>query len=285
MKRIRLLPIVIVAASGLFILKATDLWVSGTNPFASAPHKPILTADDLPSFGRALSKHRFTPPNDPEHTGSVPKAKKPPAEEMAKADTDKPDPEIQRLAELRAKQNQPPPVAPSAGERAVLERLQERRGTLEGRSQELDTREGLLKAAERKIDDRLGELKEIESRMDAGTRTRKEEADRQMKMLVTMYETMKPKEAARVFDRLALGVLVPIATTMKPQRMSEILAAMSPEAAEKLTVALASKSAEAAGMQGASGNAPPGELPRIDRPPAALPALSPAVPAQPLPRR
>jgi flagellar motility protein MotE (MotC chaperone) len=283
MKRIRLLPIVIVAASGLFILKAADLWMSGTNPFAAAPHKPILTEADLPSFGRALSKHRFVPPADPEHTGSVPKAKKP-TEEPAK-DAAKPDLEIQKLAELRAKQNQPPPAAPSAGERAVLERLQERRGTLEGRSQELDTREGLLKAAERKIDDRLGELKDIESRMDTGTRTRKEEADRQMKMLVTMYETMKPKEAARVFDRLALPVLVPIATTMKPQRMSEILAAMTPEAAEKLTVALASKSAEALGAQGATVNAPPGELPRIDRPPAALPSLAPAPPAQPLPKR
>jgi flagellar motility protein MotE (MotC chaperone) len=54
-----------------------------------------------------------------------------------------------------------------------------------------------------------------------------------------MYETMKPKDAARVFDRLGLDVLVPVVQQMNPRKMSDVLAAMSPDRAEKLTVALA----------------------------------------------
>jgi hypothetical protein len=50
--------------------------------------------------------------------------------------------------------------------------------------------------------------------------------------------------------------------------MAEVLAAMSPEAAERLTVALATRSVPAAAQHAAEqGATPPGELPRIDQPP------------------
>jgi flagellar motility protein MotE (MotC chaperone) len=57
---------------------------------------------------------------------------------------------------------------------------------------------------------------------------------------VTMYENMKPKDAARIFDRLSLPILLKVVRQMKPRKMADILARMSPEAAERLTVAIAS---------------------------------------------
>ncbi len=69
---------------------------------------------------------------------------------------------------------------------------------------------------------------------------------------------MKPKEAARIFDRLDMRILAEVATTLKSRTMSEILAQMSPEAAEKLTVELANR----ANAQPKAQNA--GELPKID---------------------
>jgi flagellar motility protein MotE (MotC chaperone) len=84
-----------------------------------------------------------------------------------------------------------------------------------------------------------------------------------------MYEAMKPKDAAKVFDRLAHEVLVPVVLQMKPAKMAEVLAVMSTEAAEKLTVALATRakslSAEARAPAAAAG-LPPTELPSIDTP-------------------
>ncbi|MFM9975891.1 MAG: MotE family protein [Beijerinckiaceae bacterium] len=287
MSRIRLLPIVIVAASGLLVLKATALITSGESLFAeNQPAKKIMTEDDLPKFARVLARMRFIPPPpDPEVTGSVPAkkdaAKKEEADKKAEAGKNG-----QKVAEQKPSSpaasnpsipSQPIPAQPlpapqpvqntSATERAILERLQERRGVIDERVREIDLRENLLKAAEKKLDGRIGELKEIEGKIDGSAKAEQVEAEKQIKAVVIMYEAMKPKDAARVFDRLKLDVLVPIVTAMKPARMAEVLAAMSPESAEKLTVALASKGRPGSGGAPASSRSGdvPGELPRIDK--------------------
>jgi flagellar motility protein MotE (MotC chaperone) len=56
-----------------------------------------------------------------------------------------------------------------------------------------------------------------------------------------MYENMKPRDAARIFDRLEVGVLIEMASLINPRSMSEILAQMSAERAEQLTVELANR--------------------------------------------
>ena len=56
-----------------------------------------------------------------------------------------------------------------------------------------------------------------------------------------MYETMKPRDAAKIFDRLDVSVLLEVASQINPRNMSEILAQMSPERAEQLTVELANR--------------------------------------------
>ena len=71
-----------------------------------------------------------------------------------------------------------------------------------------------------------------------------------------MYENKKPKDAARIFDRLDLRIRVDVSTQMKPRQMAEILAQMSPESAERLTVELATR----AGANLAPG---PDQLPKI----------------------
>jgi flagellar motility protein MotE (MotC chaperone) len=72
-----------------------------------------------------------------------------------------------------------------------------------------------------------------------------------------MYESMKPKEAAKIFDRLDIRVLLDVASQIKPQIMAAILAQMSPEAAERLTTELAVK-------PGSDRNINPSNLPKID---------------------
>jgi len=52
---------------------------------------------------------------------------------------------------------------------------------------------------------------------------------------------MKPKDAARIFDSLDNDVLVAVAQQMKSDVLAPVLAAMSPEQAQKLTVKLANK--------------------------------------------
>ncbi len=58
-----------------------------------------------------------------------------------------------------------------------------------------------------------------------------------------MYESMKPKDAAKVFDRLEMSVLYQIASQIAPRKMSDILGLMQPEAAERLTTEMAHRAA------------------------------------------
>jgi flagellar motility protein MotE (MotC chaperone) len=151
---------------------------------------------------------------------------------------------------------QPPAVSPS--ERAILERLQARRQELEARAREIDIRENLLKSAEKRIEGRVEELKAVESRISTATEQKKEVEDARLKGLITMYEGMKPKDAAKVFDRLEMPVLFEITSKIAPRKMSDILGLMSPEAAERLTVELARR---AGGEKSGSSTA---ELPKIE---------------------
>lgn len=161
----------------------------------------------------------------------------------------------------------PQPLSPgkinSPAERALLGRLQDRRETLDNRNKELDMRESLIKAAEKRLEAKVGEMKDIESRIKTATDARDKEEKERLKGLVAMYENMKPKDAARIFDRLDLKVLVDLSTAMKPITMSAVLAQMSPEAAERLTVELASR-ANAPKMQSA------GDLPKIEGQPGKM---------------
>ena len=145
---------------------------------------------------------------------------------------------------------------PTGAERVILERLQERRQQLDTRARELDIREGLLAAAEKRVEARLTELKEVEAHIAAASEKKDEAETIRLKSLVAMYENMKPRDAAKIFDRLELGVLIEVASQIKPRTMADILAQMSPDIAEHLTVELASRAHAA--------DKPGGELPKIE---------------------
>jgi flagellar motility protein MotE (MotC chaperone) len=123
----------------------------------------------------------------------------------------------------------------------------------------------MLKAAEKKLEAQaaVGKAEEAKGGTMGGPlggpmAQRKEEVENtRFKGVVTMYETMKPKDAAKIFDRLDIKVLLEVASQIKPQRMSEIMAQMSPEAAERLTVELAARS-------GTDRSLNPSNLPKIE---------------------
>jgi flagellar motility protein MotE (MotC chaperone) len=154
------------------------------------------------------------------------------------------------------------PSRPASGaERALLERLQEKRQTLEARARELDMRESLIKAAEKKLEAETAAQKAEDAKGGSTAKDRAAADEARFKGVVTMYEAMKPKDAAKIFDRLDARVLLEVASQIKPQRMSEIMAQMSPENAERLTVELASRGGAERGFN-------PASLPKIEGKPA-----------------
>ncbi len=115
----------------------------------------------------------------------------------------------------------------------------------------------MLEAAEKRIESRVEELKAVESRITTATGQKAETDAARFKGIITMYEGMKPKDAAKVFDRLEMSVLLEIATQIAPRKMSDILGLMQAEAAERLTVEMARRA-------GSDRSASATELPKIE---------------------
>ena len=125
----------------------------------------------------------------------------------------------------------------------LLQELTERREEIESqarmRQHELDMREKLLAAAEQRISGKIDELKEIKMSVEKLINKIDQEDETKMMSLVKIYETMKPKEAARIFDDLELEVLLTVMERMRETKASAIMAKMSPARAQTLTTELA----------------------------------------------
>jgi len=132
----------------------------------------------------------------------------------------------------------------SQAERAILESLQKRRAELDARAHDLDVREDLLRATEKRVGGRIDELKDLEARVSTALQQKDEAETARFKNIVTMYDNMKAKDAAKIFDGLDIKVLLDVAKEINPRRMSDILAQMAPENAQRLTVELAIRSAQ-----------------------------------------
>jgi len=114
-----------------------------------------------------------------------------------------------------------------------------RRKALDRREQELVTREALLQAAEKEIDRKYQEMDALRSQIEQLLEDQSEEEKERIASLVKIYEGMKPKEAARIFDTLDLDVLVNVVSLMSERKLSPVLAAMNPERARTVTIMLA----------------------------------------------
>ena len=284
LRDVRIVPVVLVAAGALFVLKFTGLVTEGGYTLGAGhlsktdriAHEAQLAREagqgpDFKCSARILppascgaealkqtwSKETF---NYPDVTGSV-GASKPQRSPRRRA--------TRRTATRRKPQSpssrnrhrtgssiplEPKPMSPA--ERAILERLTERRQELDQRERELAMRETMLQAQEKKLDDKVTELKDVEAKITAATQKKQEAEVAKLKGVVTMYENMKAKDAAKIFDRLDIRLATEVAYQIAPRRMSDILAQMSPEAAERLTVELANRNSDKA-------QAAP-DLPKID---------------------
>ncbi|HHY48660.1 MAG TPA: MotE family protein [Alphaproteobacteria bacterium] len=124
-------------------------------------------------------------------------------------------------------------------EDAILERLSDRRAELDQREAELEMRMALVEAAEKRIAERTAALEQLEARINAMVDEKRTLEEAQFTALVAMYETMKPKDAAAIFDQLEIPVLLRVARAINPRKMAPILARMDPKKARDLTAGLA----------------------------------------------
>jgi len=120
----------------------------------------------------------------------------------------------------------------------LLQKLAERRVEIDRRAREMETREGLLAAAESRIDRKIQDFKALQATIESLIKTYDEQQDTKLMSLVKIYENMKPKDAARIFEELEMNVLLAVAERMKERSLAPIMAKMNPQKARDVTVEL-----------------------------------------------
>ncbi len=147
------------------------------------------------------------------------------------------------------------PFSLSDAEIDLLQSLAERRKELDLRAHQLEQREALLLAVERRIDEKVETLKVLQRSIQG-------ETESQYKSLVKIYENMKPKDAARIFEELDMAILLPVTERMKERKLAAVLAKMNTTTAMALTTQLAQRRNAQGGQQAIE----PGQLP-VELPP------------------
>ncbi|MCP5412446.1 MAG: hypothetical protein H6924_10025 [Alphaproteobacteria bacterium] len=132
-------------------------------------------------------------------------------------------------------------AATSAAEVDVMSSLAKRRRELDARQAQMDTQANMLAATEKRVDAKIAQLKQLQDQITALLGQRDDAQKAQIAALVKTYSNMKPKDAARIFNSLPDDVLVPVAQAMKADVLGTVLANMSADNAQKLTVKLADR--------------------------------------------
>ena len=183
-----------------------------------------------------LQAQTSPPPASP--GGAAPKAKEPAAGAAGNAPPAKEDADPS-AADANTDASRPP--RPETVDLELVRHLTDRREELDGRARQLDQREALMVAAEKRLDQKLAELQGVRNEIQSLLKQIDDKQKAQLESLVRIYETMKPKDAARIFEALEMPVLLEVVERMKEAKTALILGAMDPIKAKDLTTALAER--------------------------------------------
>ncbi len=148
--------------------------------------------------------------------------------------------ELTDVLQKDSKSNQQQPKATSftSSEIMILQELAERREALDLRAKEIDKRAIQLKVAESEIDKKLQQMKDYEQRLKKLIEQYSQKEQESLDSLVKLYSSMKPKDAARIFNTMDIEITVAILKGMKPSASSAILSQMNSEKAQAVTAEL-----------------------------------------------
>ena len=257
---IRLVPIVMIAVMATISVKANHLWQglsvsfgraslaqANNNPAAqpNAANAPGQPATNTPPAGQAPA----TPPAAATQTAQV----QPPAPGAAPAPGATPagapaapsaggaasDQAAQDLlAQEQKRKLVRDPFSYTDEEVDVLQQLAKRRVELDQRARQIDEREALVKAAEQRMDQKMAELKALQATVQDLLKQRNAADEQQLQSLVKIYENMKPKAAAAIFEEMDMDVLLDVISRMNERKVSPILALVNPTRAKEVTFEL-----------------------------------------------
>jgi flagellar motility protein MotE (MotC chaperone) len=238
----RLLLITILAAALMLTVRIADLWDGIVDSFGAAP---AVAADAQPQADAAPPADKAAAPQQPTAPDKAAAAQQPAAPDMAAPqqpaaqDMAKPEAPMDAGASAAAAPASAAEDEMSDAELATLQDLAARRDQLDAREKELDTRAGMLAAGQKRVDEKIAELKQLQATLQGLLKTYDEQETGKLKSLVKIYENMKPKDAAPIFEKLDMDTLLDIVERMKEAKVAPVLAKMNPAKAKEVTDELA----------------------------------------------
>lgn len=238
--RVRLLPVLVLVSMLTFAVRMVDFY-AGLEQIGEARAQektdaapPPMPADAKKPGGVALPA-----------IASAPKA-------GAAADAKGPD-AVAAAADKAGGPNLPPTTAGKQGWKDATEDqyscsdtqnqlnqdLAKRRDDLDRQSKDLAMKQALLTAGQHELDQKVAEMTSLRNQIQSmmGTLTEQEKA--RIQSLVKIYESMKPADAARIFNTLDTDVVLEVMGQMKEAKSALVLAAMDSARAKTITVMLA----------------------------------------------
>lgn len=212
--RFRFLPVTLFAATLMLTVKIGSIWQGADHLFDGSVLAADTQAKTIPQPNPATDK---------------PVAGKPAAGEDSVAETAPAQESTQEQMENEL----------SDAEIELLHQLAGRRETLEMRTRAAEKQQALLKAAEARIDQKVRELKSMQATIELLIKTYDDQQEAKIRSLVKIYENMKPKDAARIFEELDMDTLLLVAERMKERKLAPIMAQLNPTKAKDITEELA----------------------------------------------
>lgn len=245
LRHIRLLPLLVVVAGLSFTVRVGE-FVVDLNGMGAAfaqqevdaeapplPERPVVENQDQPTTAQNMEAGEINAtqimderaPFDPavDEASGAPDALDLPEEEIDWRDATESEYEYSEV------------------ERDVYKELAERRRSLDTREKALARQAALLEAAQRELDRKLRELTSIQQEIESLLVQQTAEEKARIQSLVKIYEGMKAKDAARIFNTLDIDVLLSVISAMSERKSAPILAEMDAERARTVTILLAQR--------------------------------------------
>lgn len=221
--------------ASLFGCRGPAKWLS--MPLATAAvaslAMALLVMDIIPTQAitvEADADPTIEPPVEASHQAALPEPAAGPAAEDA-------DDALQTRQQRSTSLPEIPDVPPSLDD--VARELQRRRQEILELEAALALREAAVRAAEADLVAELERLEAFQRSLESLVGQAEAEEAERLAQLVKMYESMRAKSAAAIFDRLEMSVILAVAKRMREAKMAAILAAMDPNRARLVTTELA----------------------------------------------
>ncbi len=126
----------------------------------------------------------------------------------------------------------------------VAQDLLQKSRDLDDREDEIEVKSQAMLVIRDQLKEDLDKLNELKDELSVLVEKVDEQEEERLNQVVKVYETMKAKRAAEIFNRLHLSVIMQVATRMREAKLADILASMEPDKAQVITAHLTARAME-----------------------------------------